>query len=170
MIRQCTIEDLSELKEISYVTFDETFRPQNKKENIDAYLSTAFTSEKILKELENPHSYFYFIYYQNNLAGYLKVNVEDAQTEEMKGKSLEIERIYVLSRFQKHGLGKQLFNQVLDLAQEMNRNKLWLGVWEKNANAIRFYEKLGFQQIDEHAFYMGDDRQIDIIMSKSLKG
>ncbi|MCG1010750.1 GNAT family N-acetyltransferase [Salinicoccus sp. ID82-1] len=170
MIRQCTIEDLSELKEISYATFDETFRPQNKKENIDAYLSTAFTSGKLLKELENPHSYFYFIYYQNSLAGYLKVNIEDAQTEKMKGNSLEIERIYVLDKFQKQGLGKQLFNQVLDLAQELNREKIWLGVWEKNTNAIRFYEKLGFLQIDEHAFYMGDDRQIDIIMSKSLKG
>ena len=169
MIRQCTIEDLSKLKEISYITFDETFRSQNKKENIDAYLSTAFTSEKLLKELTHPHSYFYFIYYQNNLAGYLKVNIESAQTEEMKENSLEIERIYVLSKFQKHGLGQQLFNQVLELAQEMHSEKIWLGVWEKNTNAIHFYEKLGFIQMDEHAFYMGDDRQIDIIMIKSLK-
>ncbi|EAH2585896.1 TPA: GNAT family N-acetyltransferase, partial [Listeria monocytogenes] len=46
MIKLCTISDSQALLEISYKTFDETFRVQNKPENMDAYLKTNFTAKK----------------------------------------------------------------------------------------------------------------------------
>ena len=39
---------------------------------------------------------------------------------------------------------------------------------EKNQNAIAFYLKAGFEKSGQHALYMGDEKQIDIIMKKSL--
>ncbi|MBC6127088.1 GNAT family N-acetyltransferase, partial [Listeria welshimeri] len=90
MIRLCTLTDLKPLLEISYKTFDETFRAQNKPENMEEYLNTTFTTERLQSELENPHSYFYFIYYQESIAGYLKLNTRNAQTEEITGNTIEI--------------------------------------------------------------------------------
>ncbi|ARM72464.1 protease synthase and sporulation negative regulatory protein PAI 1 [Listeria monocytogenes] len=168
MIRLCIKSDLQPLLEISYKTFDETFRAQNKPENMDAYLKTNFTVKKLRNELENPYSYFYFIYHQEAIAGYLKLNIGDAQTEEITGNTIEIERIYVLKSFQKKGLGNDLFNQALEIAREVNAEKIWLGVWEKNKNAIQFYEKMGFTPNGKHDFYMGDDCQTDLIMIKNL--
>lgn len=168
MIRACTVEDKSALKEIAYQTFDETFRADNKKENIDEYLKNAFTDEKVLAELQNPDSFFYFIYYEDTLAGYLKLNINEAQTESFEGENLEIERIYILKQFQKKGLGKQLYDKALEVARHSSRERIWLGVWEKNSNAIAFYEQLGFNKIDQHSFYMGDEQQIDYIMMKSI--
>lgn len=168
MIRKCSKKDINELKNISYVTFDKTFRRDNKKGNIDQYLANTFTLEKLQLELENENSFFYFIYYQESLAGYLKVNIKDAQTELFEGNNLEIERIYILNDFQKNGLGKQLYNKALEVAQALSCNHIWLGVWEQNQNAIAFYKSLGFKKIDEHAFYMGDERQIDHIMMNDL--
>lgn len=168
MIRKCVMEDLEQLRCIAYQTFDETFREQNKKKNIDNYLASTFTEEKVLKEFQNPNSFFYFIYYQESLAGYLKLNVKNAQTESYDGNNLEIERIYILNQFQKLGLGKKLFDKALEVGEELSCDHIWLGVWEKNFNAIAFYEKLGFKKIDEHAFYMGDEKQIDYIMIKHL--
>ncbi|WP_039790739.1 GNAT family acetyltransferase, partial [Paenibacillus riograndensis] len=43
-----------------------------------------------------------------------------------------------------------------------------LGVWEKNENAIAFYKKMGFVQTGSHSFYMGDEEQIDIIMTTDI--
>lgn len=169
MIRLCTLTDLKLLLEISYKTFDETFRAQNKPENMEKYLNTTFTTERLQSELENPHSYFYFIYYQESIAGYLKLNTRNAQTEEITGSTIEIERIYLLKSFQKNGLGKELFQHALKVAKEVKAEKIWLGVWEKNINAMQFYEKMGFVQDGKHAFYMGDDRQTDIIMIKNIK-
>ena len=46
-----------------------------------AYLENAFRSEQLKKELSNPSSQFYFIYYHDDLAGYVKVNMNEAQSE-----------------------------------------------------------------------------------------
>ncbi|MEH7084633.1 GNAT family N-acetyltransferase [Neobacillus drentensis] len=167
-IKQCTLEDLRILQEISYVTFNETFKDQNSHENMTTYLERAFNLEQLEKELTNISSQFFFVYFNNEVAGYLKINTNDAQTEEMGEESLEIERIYIKNQFQKHGLGKYLFNKAMEIAMERHKKKIWLGVWEKNENAIAFYKKMGFVQAGAHSFYMGDEEQIDFIMTKTL--
>ncbi|HWL23961.1 MAG TPA: GNAT family N-acetyltransferase [Ureibacillus sp.] len=167
-IKKCTLEDLQVLQEISYETFNETFKDQNSPENMKTYLERAFNSKQLEKELKNSSSQFYFVYFHGEVAGYLKVNMNDAQSEDMGEDSLEIERIYLKKQFQKHGLGKYLFNQAVEVAIEHNAKKVWLGVWEKNENAIAFYEKMGFIQTGTHSFYMGDEEQNDFIMTKTI--
>ncbi len=167
-IKQCTLQDLQELQEISYETFNETFKHQNSPENMDAYLKKAFTLKQLEKELSNSSSQFFFVYFQNEVAGYLKVNINDAQSEDMGDESLEIERIYIKKKFQKHGLGKYLLNIAIESAMKRNKKKIWLGVWERNENAIAFYKKMGFVQSGSHSFYMGDEEQTDIIMTKTV--
>ncbi|MGE6540756.1 GNAT family N-acetyltransferase [Bacillus luti] len=167
-MKKCTLEDLRKLQEISYETFNETFKHQNSPENMNTYLENAFNLKQLEKELTNISSQFFFIYFNNEVAGYLKVNTNDAQSEEMGDESLEIERIYINSRFQKHGLGKYLLNKAIEIAMEHNKKKIWLGVWEKNENAIAFYKKMGFVQTGAHSFYMGDEEQVDFIMTKTL--
>jgi diamine N-acetyltransferase len=167
-LKKCTLEDSRKLQEISYETFNETFKHQNSPENMNAYLEKAFNLKQLEKELSNISSQFFFIYFNNEVAGYLKVNTDDDQSEEMGDESLEIERIYIKIEFQKHGLGKYLLNKAMEIAMECNKKKIWLGVWEKNENAIAFYKKMGFVQIGAHSFYMGDEEQIDFIMTKTL--
>ncbi|MGG1574988.1 GNAT family N-acetyltransferase [Fictibacillus sp. NRS-1165] len=162
-IKKCTLEDSRKLQEISYETFNETFKHQNSPENMNAYLERAFN----LKQLENS-SQFFFVFFNNEGAGYLKVNTNDAQSEEMGDESLEIERIYIKNKFQKHGLGKYLLNKAMEIAMERNKKKIWLGVWEKNENAIAFYKKMGFVQTGAHSFYMGDEEQMDFILTKTF--
>ncbi|WP_129728283.1 MULTISPECIES: GNAT family N-acetyltransferase [Bacillaceae] len=168
-IKKCILEDSRKLQEISYETFSETFKHQNSLENMNAYLERAFNLKQLEKELSNISSQFLFVYFNNEVAGYLKVNTNDAQSEEMGDESLEIERVYIKSKFQKHGLGKYLLNKAIEIALECNKKKIWLGVWEKNENAIAFYQKMGFVQTGAHAFYMGDEKQTDFIMTKELE-
>lgn len=167
-LKKCSLNDITELREISIETFNATFKDQNSPENMKAYLENAFRSEQLKKELSNPSSQFYFIYYHNDLAGYVKVNMNEAQSEKMGEDSLEIERIYIRKSHQKHGLGKYLLNEAVKIATAHNKKNIWLGVWEKNENAIAFYQKMGFVQTGEHSFYMGDDKQVDFIMTKTL--
>jgi diamine N-acetyltransferase len=167
-IKKCTIDDTLKLQQISYETFNETFKNQNSPENMNAYLERAFNLKKLEKELSNISSQFFFVYFNNEVAGYLKVNTDDDQSEEMGDESLEIERIYIKNKFQKHGLGKYLLNKAMEIAMERNKKKIWLGVWEKNENAIAFYKRMGFVQTGAHSFYMGDEEQMDFIMTKTL--
>jgi ribosomal protein S18 acetylase RimI-like enzyme len=167
-IKKCTLEDSRKLQEISCETFNETFKHQNSPQNMNAYLERAFNLKQLEKELSNISSQFFFVYFNNEVAGYLKVNTNDAQSEEMCDESLEIERIYIKNKFQKHGLGKYLINKAIEIAMERKKNKIWLGVWEKNENAIAFYKKIGFVQTGAHSFCMGDEEQMDFIMTKTL--
>ncbi|TCP21498.1 spermine/spermidine N-acetyltransferase [Scopulibacillus darangshiensis] len=167
-IKKCTLEDSRKLQEIGCETYNETFKDHNSPENMNAYLAGAFNLKQLEKELSNISSQFFFAFFNNEVAGYLKVNTGDAQSEEMGDESLEIERIYIKNKFQKHGIGKYLLNKAMEIAMEGNKKKIWLGVWEYNENAIAFYKKMGFVQTGAHSFYMGDDQQIDLIMTKTL--
>ncbi|SDE22885.1 Ribosomal protein S18 acetylase RimI [Paenibacillus sp. UNCCL117] len=167
-IKKCTFDDLGVLQEVSVETFTETFKNDNSPENMKAYLEKAFNLKQLEKELSSSSSQFFFVYLDDEVAGYLKVNTNDAQSEEMGEESLEIERIYIKSSFQKHGLGKYLLDQAIEIATELRKKKIWLGVWEKNKNAIAFYKKMGFVETGAHSFYMGDEEQIDFIMAKTL--
>lgn len=167
-IKKCTLADLHKLQEISIETFNETFKHENSTENMKFYLENAFTLNQLEMEISNISSQFYFVFFNNQHAGYLKVNINEAQSEKMGDEFLEIERIYVKSRFQKHGIGQYLINKAVEIAKKEKKRMVWLGVWEKNDNAIGFYQKNGFVQKGTHSFFMGDEEQLDYIMTKTL--
>lgn len=167
-IKKCNLENASELQRISVETFTETFKEHNSPEHLNAYLEKAYNLEALKQELANPSSHFFFVYWDQEIAGYLKVNMDKAQTEAMGSGSLEVERIYVKQHYQKHGLGKALLNKAFEIALDEKKQAIWLGVWEDNTNAIAFYQKKGFVQTGSHSFFMGDDEQVDLIMTKTL--
>lgn len=168
-IKKCTLEDSLDLQAISVETFTETFKVQNSPKHLNAYLERAYNLNQLEQELANQSSQFFFVYFNQEVAGYLKINTGDAQSEAIGDDSLEVERIYVKKKFQKHGFGKHLMNKAMEIALQEKKNKIWLGVWEDNENAIAFYQKKGFVQTGSHSFFMGDDEQVDLIMTKTLQ-
>lgn len=167
-IKPITLNELAELKALSIKTFTDTFAKDNTPEDLKEYLDQAYTEEKLTSELQNKHSEFYFIYSDDLLAGYLKLNVNDAQTETIEEDALEIERIYIDSGFKRLGLGKMLYNKAIERAKVLSKTAIWLGVWERNFSAMKFYHTMGFTQVGEHSFFMGEDEQTDLIMKKNL--
>lgn len=89
-IKKITCEDVALLWEISIETFTDTFKDQNSPENLRAYLETAYDIKKLEQELRNENSEFYFVYFEQDLAGYLKINVNDAQSEQISDDKLEV--------------------------------------------------------------------------------
>ncbi|CAL2108729.1 Spermidine/spermine N(1)-acetyltransferase [Tenacibaculum sp. 190524A02b] len=167
-IRKVRTEDLEKLKEIGKQTFFETFSSQNSEENMEKYLENEFSIQKLHKELTNQNTEFYFVESEGKVIGYLKVNIGDAQTEMKEENSLEIERIYVLKEFHGKQVGQALFEKAIELAKIKKVNYVWLGVWEKNQRAIRFYEKNNFVTFDKHIFKLGNEEQMDIMMKLKL--
>ena len=163
-----TPEDLEELQQVAEETFIETFGDQNRPENLEAYVKKAFSKDQLTNEMVNSNSLFYFLKVDRETAGYLKLNDDEAQTEDFVENSLEIERIYVKNSFQGKGLGKKMMDKTLETAFDLDKSAVWLGVWEKNDKAIEFYNKLGFEERGSHDFYMGDERQTDLLFVKEL--
>ena len=167
-IRRLSIADIDALQKISRQTFFETFSDMNTEENMNHYLREGFSTEKLTAELHNIASQFYFAELDGSAVGYLKINEGAAQTELMDDKGLELERIYVLAAFQGKKIGQLLYDYAVDIALQGKCDYIWLGVWEENQKAIKFYKKNGFVEFDKHLFILGDDEQTDIMMKLSL--
>lgn len=156
------------LLKLAVETFTETFASSNSKENLDHYMQQAFTPARLLEELRHPESEFYLASIHNQPVGYLKLNVGQAQVEMKDANSLEIERIYVLQAWHGKQIGQVLVDLALQRARAYRVDFVWLGVWEHNYRAMRFYERNGFRAFSQHIFQVGDDPQTDILMRREM--
>ena len=80
-LKKIDVSQLHDLRDISILTFKETFEDQNTPENMQWYFENTMNIDHIQEELLNPDSSFYFAYNQNQTIGYLKLNFNNAQTE-----------------------------------------------------------------------------------------
>ncbi len=160
--------ELPQLRAISIKTFTDSFGSLNTAENMNSYINSAFAEKKLQDEIDDTFSEFYFCRENDQVIAYMKVNFGSAQTDFRNDSSLEIERIYVDKAYQGKKIGALLMDFVHQIARERKKDSIWLGVWEHNAGAIRFYERNGFQVIGKHDFMLGNDRQTDLIMRKQL--
>ncbi|OCX54792.1 hypothetical protein BEL04_04150 [Mucilaginibacter sp. PPCGB 2223] len=167
-IRKVALADLDALLLISRQTFFDAFEAVNNPEDFKAYTDVAFTKAKFESELTNPHSEFYLAVNKDDILGYIKLNFATAQTEFQNNDSAEVERLYVSSTHQNKQIGQQLLNFALDTARSRKLKYVWLGVWENNSHAIRFYQRNGFSIFSSHYFMVGNDRQTDLLMKKMV--
>jgi len=168
-IKKVKLNDISYLQLISKQTFFETFEEYNTANDMQKYLNNNLSLDKLKSELSDINSEFYFAILDAKVIGYLKINFGNSQTELKHKSSIEIERIYVLKQFYGKKIGQILFEKALEIANQKSVEYVWLGVWEKNLRAIKFYEKNGFVAFDKHIFKLGDDEQTDIMMHLKIR-
>lgn len=154
------------LRDHSEAIFVEAFGHLNTVKDMQMYLSESMTTQSMTTQLHNPESIFYWVKSDQKILGYLKLNWGDAQNEPILN-ALEIERIYVYAVHHRKGLGQIMMEKANEMASSLNKNKIWLGVWEENHKAIAFYEKNGFTTFGKHEFLLGTDLQYDVLMSKT---
>lgn len=161
-------EDIKKLQTIAKQTFTETFGSQNTAEDLAKFLNEEYDFNKLKSEVADPESFYYFCYFNDELAGYLKLNIGSAQTESDYPEALEIQRIYVLQKYQGQKIGLSMMQHAVAVAKKIKKSQVWLGVWEKNLKAQAFYRKSGFEKVGSHDFILGDDIQTDYILVKEL--
>jgi ribosomal protein S18 acetylase RimI-like enzyme len=168
LIRKAKPEDLGDLLHLARTAFLQAFTAGNKPENVSAYLNEAFSIQQFEKEMSDLASAFFVAEKEEQLIGYLKVNLVPAQTDIQDPESVEVARLYVLEDYLGNGLGKKLLETAIDFAKLNQKKYLWLGVWEHNSRAIRFYEKNGLRRFGSHPFPFGDEIQTDYLMKIDL--
>jgi ribosomal protein S18 acetylase RimI-like enzyme len=103
-----------------------------------------------------------------DLLGYVHL-VSGTTPAAVQGPSpLELKRLYVARGFHGQGVAQALMDAALEAARAKGAETLWLGVWERNSRALGFYYKYGFTRVGEHTFVLGDDRQTDWVLARSL--
>lgn len=169
-IRKANSKDAEMLTELSYKTFYDAFydHPQNAPEDMLAYMKKAFSFKTVFAELEEKGSVFLIAEVENKAVGYAKIMLGSIEDEIKAERPIELNRLYAKTDFIGKGIGKKLLDECCKFATENNCDVMWLGVWEYNPRAKRFYEKHGFYKVGLHVFKLGSDSQIDLLMQKDL--
>ena len=168
-IVRCGLRDARVIAEIGRKTFIETYADQTSAEDMREHLVQAYSPDRLEAELSQPDSSFFIARVDDAIAGYLKVNRGKAQTELRGHSGLEIESLYVVQAFQGQGIGKLLLAKALEEARRAGADYIWLGVWERNAPARRFWRRMGFAQFGSHAFRFGGVEHTDLMMRRELE-
>jgi ribosomal protein S18 acetylase RimI-like enzyme len=167
-IRYGTTDDAAKLSAFAAKAFYDTFAKDNTPKNIATYLRASFSAEIQLQELNAPENIFLIAEMESKLVGYAQLILESREASLQGARALEIRRIYASQEYLGQGVGKELMRASIQEARQRGCDSIWLGVWEKNPRAIRFYQKWGFKEVGTHIFNVGEDPQRDFIMELGL--
>ena len=170
---------LSMLVALARETFVSAFAKQNNPDDFAAYVDTAFTLEVFKKEFYTEGSVFYFAKHEGQIVGYFKLNHNKIPHDAINTilefnthktlKMTELERIYLTEATHGKGFAALMMTEILRLAKANKSAYVWLGVWEENRKAIKFYQKTGFEKFGDHIFKIGEDAQTDWLMWKGVE-
>ncbi|RYE24132.1 MAG: GNAT family N-acetyltransferase [Sphingobacteriales bacterium] len=168
-IDESGILDAQLLAQLGAQTFYDAFASFNKEEDMDDYMNTSFSEQRIAEEMIVPGAVFYIAYKDDKAIGFAKTGQKEPPAEIAENTCRELERIYVLKEYQSMKAGEKLLNHCIAKAKEDGLEVLWLGVWEHNNRAVSFYQRLGFERLGQHTFMLGSDAQTDWLFKLKLR-
>ena len=164
LIRAGTIQDAAALAAFAARTFAETFAADNSAADMQAHMSRAYGVAQQTAELTSPSMITLLAEADGRLVGYAQLRRGPAPPCVQAEATIELHRFYVDAPAHGTGVAQGLMAAVRDAAGAAGAGHVWLGVWERNARAIRFYAKCGFVDVGSHDFVLGTDRQTDRVM------
>lgn len=167
-VREAKFSDISAMREVAIQSYVDTFTDFNTPENMSAFLAAAYSQHTLEQEFYEQGSVLYLACEGKRIAGFLRLRKSPEAEDKLGTNTIELQRLYIHKDFQNQKVGKMLMQRSIEYAVEKKFEWIWLGVWERNFNAQRFYIRWGFEKFGEHIFQMGDDPQIDWLLKKRL--
>ncbi len=170
IIRRAIPEDAKLLTDLAYTTFWDAFshHPKNAPDDLNHYMRQAFNQEQINAELSDANNIFLIAEIEGGAAGYSKIIIDNIEPGITAERPVELSRLYSHQRHLGKGVGQRLMDACFERARSEDRDVMWLGVWEYNPRAQRFYDKNGFRVVGSHVFLLGKDAQTDLLMQREI--
>lgn len=168
-IRLATPADAGALAAFGERTFREAFGPDNRPEDVDAYVRATYFADRQGAEIADPDRITFVGESDGALAAFAQLRSDGEAPSCVTGSApIELLRFYVDRPWQGRGVAHELMDTVVAAARSRGARTLWLGVWERNSRAIAFYEKHGFRDVGCQPFKLGGDDQTDRVMARAL--
>ena len=144
LIKPAGVREAEIIAELSRRTFFDTFAEFNTRSDMDKYMSGPFKKENLMNEVAAHGNIFLLAWVGDQPAGYAKLRTEKRRPDLPNESAIEIARLYADQKWIGKGIGNKLMQACIETATDMRKTTIWLGVWENNPRAIRFYERWGF--------------------------
>ena len=169
-IRPATASDASALAELGASTFARSFAHSCPPAALEMYLAATYAPAHQLRELADPAVRIFVAELgdASAIAGFAMLREGAAAACVTGDRPIELARLYARADATSRGIGSRLVAACKDDARGRGFRTLWLGVWEHNHGARRFYERHGFHDVGAHAFLLGTDAQTDRVLECAL--
>ncbi|KAJ1021061.1 hypothetical protein NDA16_003847 [Ustilago loliicola] len=136
--------DAAEIAALGGNVFFESFAYSMPKQDMDDYLKTSYSPDAIHAEIQDTKTYRFYVAHDNDsnrLLGLVQLNrFSDEPCLKIKPpNTIELQRIYTDSKAHGRGVGTALIATAFQYATDQGYKAMWLGVWEHNLKAQKFY-------------------------------
>ncbi|HWB18708.1 MAG TPA: GNAT family N-acetyltransferase [Phycisphaerales bacterium] len=167
-IREARAADAGTLRELMERTFRATYGHLAEAEDMELHVAEAFAEDVQLREICDTQMKTLLMESGDELIGFAQVRT-GTTAECVRGeRPVELWRIYLEKTWQGRGAARLLMAEAKAVARAWDGKTMWLGVWELNPRAMRFYRKCGFKVCGEHTFRFGREDQVDLVMTCEL--
>ena len=167
-LRRATPGDLSAFGEFSRQTFHATYDAFHTAEQMTRHVGERLNDRNIAAELADPACTVLALLQGSEWAGYALLHGGEAPAGVDAAHPVEIERFYVGEAWHGRGLAAPLMAAALDDARAQGHDAAWLSVWQRNAKAVRFYEKQGFRVEGQIPYVFDGTPEDDYLMVRAL--
>jgi diamine N-acetyltransferase len=167
-IRKAKSEEVPAVRELAIEVYSDTFADQNTPANLKAFYDETYTIEKFKTEFQEAGSALYLALDDLKIVGFLRLRKNREVEKELGPNTIELHRMYIHRQYHGTSASRLLMKKAIGYAVEKKFEWIWLGVWEKNFRAQKFYSKWNFDRFGEHVFQMGDDPQTDWLLKRKL--
>lgn len=170
-MRRITLEDVPALSFMAKKTFYDTFTGTCTEDDMNYFLEKYYNENVLANEVKDTSMEYFFAEINNEPVGYILFAAAQINFDEIKGSSaLELKRFYVNAAYHGKGVAQKMMQFYLDYAVSKGYDVVFLGVWEHNIRAQKFYNKYGFIATSHtHDFPIGNTPQTDIYMWRKLR-
>lgn len=168
-IRRASVVDVETLAALGARTFRDAYLEQSVPEDVEDYVASNFNAAQVVAQVSDPDTLFLLAGVGGQPVGYAKLRVGAAPACVRGPKPLELARLYLDQKMIGRGHGRALMYACLEEAVRLGCETIWLGVWEQNLRARRFYEKWGFRQVGTHEFIFGGRSYEDPVLARPVR-
>jgi len=161
-LRRWNKNDFEQVFTILQESWDKAYSSFIPKEDLTLYLNQTYNTKKLEELFNNVNAFCYVAEVDGKAVGWLKLSLNEEENR------FYLSSIYVLPEFQKLKIGRQLMEVAFTTAKEKGFSDIWIGVMDNNANALGWYEKIGFVFVEKLPFKMGNTEVQHLIGSRKL--
>jgi ribosomal protein S18 acetylase RimI-like enzyme len=167
-VSSASLQHASLLTTFGREAFIAAFEGQIENRDLVAFADKRYGTAQQQRELSDPNAVFFMARVDGELAGYAKLYDGDPPPVVSATRAIELERLYLSSKWFGSGVALSLLNACVGEARDRSHDVMWLDVWDGNARAQAFYRKHGFDVIGERPYDVGSITQRHLLMRRTL--
>jgi ribosomal protein S18 acetylase RimI-like enzyme len=165
-IRRAAVDDAEALCALAATTFRDTFGALYPPADLQAYLADAYDVQTARDQLADRRYGAWLLETGGMAIGYALAGPCGLPHPDVGPTSGELKRVYLRKAWQGGGRGTRLIDTAFGWLEAEGFTPLWIGVWSANFGAQKLYRKLGFEQVGEYRFKVGETHDNEFIMRR----